>query len=73
MSARKSHEQLAMTRTKRRAAKVRKLIEEIGYDWFDSEVHVISAEADRLIEALDEFDKDAAEAFAEYCEREAEL
>lgn len=68
MSRPLSFEQLAMNRTKRRSARIRKLIEEIGYDWYDSNIHQISNDADRLCEALDEFDKDAAECFADFLE-----
>jgi hypothetical protein len=55
VSRRKAFEELAHTRTKRRIAVIRKQIELIGYDWYDSEIHVLSSEADTLRDALDNF------------------
>jgi hypothetical protein len=66
MARRLSFERLAMNRTKRRSARIRKLIEEISYDWFDSNIHPLSTIADDLGAALDQFDKDAAELFDDY-------
>lgn len=66
MTRRKAFEELAYTRTKRRVAVIRRQIEQIGYDWFDSEIHAVSAEADTLMQALDDFQLTAAECFTDW-------
>jgi len=64
MSRRLPFEELAMRRTKRRSARIRKLIEDIAYDWYD-EIDMISELANDLGAELDHFDKQAAEIFEE--------
>ena len=68
--ARLSFERLAMNRTRHRSARIRKLIEDIGYDWYDSEIGAISLSADELCAALDQFDKDCAELFRDFAEQQ---
>lgn len=68
MSRRKAFEELAHTRTKRRLAVIRKQIEQIGYDWFDSEMHALSDAADCLRDAMEDFENDLAEQFADWKE-----
>lgn len=68
MSRRKAFEELAYTRTLRRVRSIRKQIEQIGYDWFDSEIHVVSNEAEDLRDALDQFEEQLQEAFRDWKE-----
>lgn len=56
MTARLPFEELARRRTKRRSAQIRKLIEDISYDWY-GEIDSICDYADQLGNALDDFDK----------------
>ena len=68
--ARLSFEQLAMNRTRRRSARIRKLIQDIGYDWFDSDIGTISSIANYLGDALDQFDKESEELFRDFMEQQ---
>jgi hypothetical protein len=71
MAARKSHEEKAYTRTKGRSRRIRKMIEDISYDFFDSDAHFVSSAAEDLGAALDLFDDQLEDGIAEYREREA--
>jgi len=71
MGKRLSFEQLAMNRTKRRVARIRKLVEDIAYDWCD-EIDMISEAANELGRDLDEFEKDTKEIFDDVMRERAE-
>lgn len=71
MGSRKTHEEKAMTRLRRFSARMRRDIEELSYAFAESEAHGISAVAEDLYQALDTFDRDAAEEFAHYLEERA--
>lgn len=71
VTKRKTFEQLALTRLQRRSKQIRKLIEDVAYDFFDSDIGAISEEANRLGEALDDFDQNVRDLWQDFGEREA--
>lgn len=71
MGRRLSFEQLALNRTKRRSAQIRKLIEAIAYDWYDC-IDMISETANDLGRSLDEFDLQLVDIFNEVMRERAE-
>lgn len=72
MAKRLSFEQLAMNRTRRRLEKIKELVAAISVDWYDSEVHSISDRAEEMRRPIEDFEKEAAELWADYEQRCAE-
>lgn len=71
MSRRKTFEELAHTRTMNRLKRIERLIEEIGYDWFDSECGMASDVVDRTLSpSLRDFRAEFAEVWDDYVARE---
>lgn len=68
MSRRKSHEELSVTRARRRCRSMRKYIEEIAYDFADSEMNVLACSAEDMMAALDQFESEMAEEVAHHKE-----
>ena len=68
MAKRKTHEELAYTKLKRRLKQMHKAALEIAYDFGDSEAHGISGQVDELVAALERFEEAAEEEMQHYRE-----
>ena len=67
---RKTFEQLARTRTKRRLETISRLAAEICCDWAESELGVVEFDGESLVEAIRHFEETFDELWADFAARE---
>lgn len=66
MTRRKTHEEMAFTRSKNRMKRMRSLLEQIAYDFYDSEFHGLYDLAEEYSNDLLEFETAFAKRYADF-------